>query len=192
MTKSPKLLSFGVLCMVGATAAGHAQGTLATATISGVAAGSMYDYTITLNDVSASTSLETFWFAWNEDGYDFLPSSPTSVTSPSAWSGEIDNAGPGDGYSILYTTSTAPLTPGSSLTFSFVSPDSPAALAGDSPDYPGYPTTTSYVYSGGPFSGASQEFTLTSVPEPGSMTLLASGLGVLWRARRKVRAVSCS
>jgi hypothetical protein len=188
MNQNPKLFALGVLCVIGATEPCHAQGTLATATISGEPAGSLFDYTITL-DNTGSTPIGTFWFGWIP-GQFYLPTSPTSETPPSAWTATLTGGGP---FAIEYNASATAdaLSPGSSLTFDFVSADSPAVLAGDSSAHPGTPITTSFVYSGdAAFSGTSEQFVVASVPEPGTTTLLCAGLGVIWYARRKIRAMT--
>jgi hypothetical protein len=50
-----------------------------TATISAVADGPNFDYTIDLKNLNSSTdSVETFWFAWSPMLADFLPTSRPS------------------------------------------------------------------------------------------------------------------
>jgi PEP-CTERM motif-containing protein len=184
------LFSLGAVCAV------HAQGITAGAQISGQpSGGGAYDYTITLNNANSSLSpIATFWYSW-VPGADFLPTSPTSVQAPTGWTYSIQG-GPyysygyyyPDGYSIEFTTATSPLAPGSSLNFGFMSSDSPSALAGDSPWYPGNLVGTSYVFSGVGESGNNFEFLVQSVPEPSSPGLLAAGaVGLLvarWRRRK--------
>lgn len=185
------IFSLGTACAV------HAQGISADAQIGSQPSGSgSYNYTITLNNESSSLSpIATFWYSW-VPGADFLPTSPTSVQAPTGWTYSIQG-GPyynygyyyPDGYSIEFTTTTSPLAPGSSLNFGFVSKDSPLALAGDSPWFPGNLVGTSYVFSGVGESGNNSGFLVQSVPEPclpglllvGSVGLLASG----WRRRNE-------
>jgi hypothetical protein len=172
----------------------HAQSYVVDAQISGQADGGMYDYTLTLNNRSSSTtSIGTFWFAWTDYGYDLLPSSPTVTQTPAGWSasvlgGSYDYYGYTyyDGYSIQFTTSSAYLNPGSSLTFEFTSPDSPSDISGINP-YFGNEVETSFVYSGGPFSDAGSQFLVeTVVPEPAALGLLlvAGGSLMVTRWRR--------
>jgi hypothetical protein len=162
-----------------------------SATISGVADGADFDYTITLTNSSSSTdSLETFWFAW-VPGQDYLPTKPISETSPSGWSVNLisHNTSPPDGYAIRWVTTTAPLMPGQSLTFGFTSADSPATIAGDSAFFAHPPIGTSFVYQDGPFQGASAQFVAQSVPEPSTLTLgIVGGLGCVaaCRVRRAI------
>jgi len=196
MNSMSKAIFLGLLFASGTTVGIRAQSVMANAQISSQAAGGgFYDYTVTLNNTSASTSIETFWFSW-VPGEDFLPSSPTSVQAPTGWTYSI-KGGPYyyygysyyDGYSLEFTTPSTPLAAGASLTFGFVSPDSPNAIAGDNP-YFGYPIGTSYVFSGGNASGTSEQFLVqTVVPEPSSLNFIAAGLtGLLVGRRRRLKA----
>ena len=124
---------------------------------------SHWQYTVTLQD-TGSTSIGTFWFAW-VPGEDFLASSPGSITAPTGWADIITHAGSGDGYAIQWTASSASsdLQPGgSSSGFSFVSTDAPSSVFGNSVFYPSTPVTTSFVYSGAPFSDAGYQFVATA------------------------------
>lgn len=164
----------------------HAQPT-PSATLSSQPAGTKFNYSITLdNNSPPNTPIETLWFAW-VPGEDFLPTSPTSVTAPAGWTGTIMGGGPGDGFSIEFTTTTAPLNPGNSLIFQFQSADTPAQLAGNSPFFPTTPVGTSYVYEGAPFLSASGPFVVQSVPEPSSLVLFVLG-GIALFQRRRTRA----
>jgi hypothetical protein len=140
----------------------------ASATISSVADGPNFNYTLTLNNSSTSNSgIGTFWYSW-VPGEDFMASSPISVAPPAGWTDNITNEGPADGFAIqfLANSSAAAVQPGSSLTFSFVSTDSPASVNGNSVDYPGMPVDTATVYPGAPFSDAGHEFVVTPVSAP--------------------------
>jgi hypothetical protein len=182
-------LLLGLLFLLGTARAIQAQSIIANAQISGQAAGGGgYNYTITLNNTAASTSpIGTFWYSWIP-GEDFLPSSPTSVQPPTGWTDIITHFGATDGYAIEFTASTPLISPGSSLAFKFSSPDSPAAIAGSSPFYTTTPTPvgTSFLYGGTtPFSGASAEIVVQSVPEPSSLGLLMAGaIGLLAKPRQ--------
>lgn len=160
------------------------------------AGGGIYDYTLILNNESSATSsIETFWFAWTDYGYDLLPSMPTvnDADMPTGWSGTVlgglySSYGytyP-DGYSIEFTSPT-PLAPGGTLTFKFSSHDSPADISGNSPLY-GIPVGTSFVYSGGAFSDAGSQFLVGTapVPEPSTISLVVTGIsGLLFVGRKK-------
>ena len=142
----------------------------ASATISSVADGNNFNYTLTLSNSSSSNSgIGTFWYSW-VPGEDLMATRPISVSPPAGWTEIITNAGSTDGFGIefLASSSASAVQPGSSLTFSFVSADSPASLTGNSAHYPGTPVDTSTVYPGAPFSDAGHEFTVTPVSAPTS------------------------
>lgn len=151
----------------------------ATATLSSVALdATTWQYSLTLND-TGTTNLGTFWFAWIP-GQNYMASAPTDITSPNSWSSRITHGGATDGYAIQWVAGAGgALTPGQSLSgFTFDSTVSPAQMAADSPFYPGTPTLTSFVYSGGPFSDAGYKFVVqtSAVPEPASAALMMAGL----------------
>jgi len=182
-------LLLGLLFVLSTACSVQAQSIIANAQISGQAAGGGgYNYTITLDNTAASTSpIGTFWYSW-VPGEDFLPSSPTSVQPPTGWTDAITHFGATDGYAIEFLASTPLLSPGSSLAFKFSSPDAPTAIAGNSPFYSTTPVGTSFLYGGTtPFSGASAEIVVQSVPEPSSLGLLMAGaLGLLAAGRRRL------
>ena len=203
-----RILSIGAgwaaVLALGGIPAAHAQGTInATALVTGVQVGSVYDYTITLNNLSSSTAgIQTMWFAWLP-GADLMPSQPSAVTQPNNWTSSVEGGaylynGSSyyyDGYSIEFTTQNAgsAVGPGSSATFGFTSPDSPTTLSGNSPDYPFYPIGITYVYANGapgPGSepgGTSSAFqAVVPVPEPSSLGLLTLGAALFFVARRKL------
>jgi hypothetical protein len=178
------LKKFGLLWSVSLGVAGtlQAQNINATALISSQSAGGgLFNYTLTLNNLASSTSpIETFWFAWLPNDDNFLPSSPTSAQAPPGWNSSIITGSYYSyyyyyyDYSIEFTSSTAPLNPGHSLTFGFVSSDSPDVVEGDSSIYPGYKVDTSYLYSGvGAGNGAQ---VIPQVPEPSALSLLLAAL----------------
>ena len=93
----------------------------AAATISGVAAGSSYDYTITMKN-TGTNALNSFWYGWTTNG-DNLPSAPSNAGNSLGWGNELG------GNSITWTNgSGAVLAPGASATFTFVSSSSPSAI----------------------------------------------------------------
>jgi hypothetical protein len=144
----------------------------ASATISSVADGSDFKYTVTLqNSNSSNSGIGTFWYAW-VPGEDFLATSPISVSPPAGWTDNITHSTSSpDGYAIQFLASSSgnDVQPGSSMTFSFVSADAPSAVNGNSADHPGTPVDTSFVYPGAPFSDAGHQFVATptsSSPTP--------------------------
>ena len=170
----------GLLAVVGSSR--PARGALdATATITAEQLSpSEYQYDITLNDIG-TTNIETFWFAW-VPGSGFLASDPSNILNPSGWNGSVF-----DTYSIQWTTTTAPLVSGDSLTgFQFNSTDTPTEIFGQSVAFPAYAVGTSFVYAGTPFSTPSLQFVAT--PEPSTLILgILGALGVLLAARCRRR-----
>jgi hypothetical protein len=129
--------------LAAATFTSHAQS--ATATISWVASGSSYDYTITLKN-TGSEALNGFWYGWTTGG-DNLPSAPANAGNSLSWGNDVsgnsimwmNNSYSYDGYTYYYGT---PLAPGSSTTFTFVSSTPPSAIATS-------PSGQSVAYVGG-------------------------------------------
>jgi len=172
------------------TIAGHAQGIAAFGTLTGVpGAGNTYNYTLILSNApTATTSIEGLWYAWIP-GHFFLPSAPTSPSGGSSgWTATVNNNS-----SIQFQgTAANAIAPGGFATFTFVSTDSPATLAGTSQ---GFPIGDSVAYPGTiNFSGSSPNQTFAvvsvlSVPEPSAICLLITGsLGLLAAGGRKFRA----
>jgi hypothetical protein len=134
----------------------------ASATITATPDGENWQYSIKLID-TGSTTVGTFWFAW-VPGEDFLDTSPGSITSPTGWQEVVTHGGSNDGYAIQWKASSASdeIQSGGTLTgFSFVSSESPTALAGDSAFYPGTPMLTTVVYEGEPLNGPGAQFVVT-------------------------------
>jgi hypothetical protein len=77
------------------------------------------------------------------------------------------------------------VTPGNSLTgFIFSTPDGPDQIAGPSASHSSTLASTSFVYSGAPFSDSGFEF-VASVPEPASAGLIVATLLVGVRRHRR-------
>jgi hypothetical protein len=105
--------------LAAATVSSHAQS--ATATISAVAAGNVYDYTITLQN-TGSVALNSFWYGWTGSGNN-LPSDPSSAANSLGWGNALS------GNSIMWVNSSGTaLAPGASATFTFVSSSPPSAI----------------------------------------------------------------
>jgi hypothetical protein len=117
-----------------------------------------YQYTITLKD-TGTTTIGTFWFAWIPSE-DFMPVRPLSVALPAGWRDNITHAGSHDGFAIQWIASSpsSELHPGQSKVFHFRSSATPAQVFGKSTFYPTQLVTTSFVYSGMPFSDLGYEF----------------------------------
>jgi hypothetical protein len=191
-----RLTTIGLVAVFGLALlpAASAANIEATATMTWAASGSNFDYTITLNNLSTSdATIGTFWFAWlpNED---FLPTPPVSFESPAGWTGQVTHFPNVDtnGFAIQWTTGATDspdnVAIGGSKVFTFTSADTPAQLAGESPFFPGTPTTLSVVYPGGPFSDDGHNLVVQVVPEPASVALGAVGaawmLGIAILRRR--------
>ena len=167
-------------------------GLVASATLSdSQIASNDFHYSLTLNDLG-TTTIGTFWFSWIP-GANFMPVSPTNISSPAGWSAIVTHGGAGDGFAIQWTTSSAALdlTAGQSLSgFGFDSTATPAQMAGNFS--PGIPVETSFVYSGGPFSDAGFRFVATNapttgVPEPSTLGLTAIGAGLFLSVAKRGR-----
>jgi hypothetical protein len=178
MNNPLKTFAIGIVTAAGlAASAISASAQSATATISGVQNGSVYDYTITLNN-TGSTMLNSFWYGWIQFLFD-LPSPPSSAGNSLGWNNTLD------GNSIEYVNSTGtPLAAGSSATFTFVDTADPTAITTA-------PSGESVAYVGGiDFSqGAAGDSTgifspvLQPAPEPSTLGLMAVGLfALLFRA----------
>jgi hypothetical protein len=155
-----------------------------------------YHYSVSIHN-TGTTNVSTYWFGWLP-GYDFMPTLPVNVNSPSGWTGSGLNDSFYGNYSLEWTTSTNPIGPGQTLGgFSFDSADSPAQLTAPSQYFGSfYPNNTSYVYIGASETDPGSVFqTTVSTPEPASLLLLVPA-GLLLRrrgrcARGEPRAAAC-
>jgi hypothetical protein len=171
---SPKLF-LNLLVALGTASVAFAQDEAATGTVSGQFDGSLYDYTITLNNTSGSVPIGSLWYAWIPFAF-YLPGTPTSATAPTGWTASIV------ANSIEYVSSGTPLAPGQSIQFQYSASFLPAQLTGTA----GY----SYVYSGGIEGdpGAFVNIQTVAAPEPSSLGLLMTGfLGLTLVGRRKLQ-----
>jgi hypothetical protein len=144
---------------------------------------SSYEYAMTLTN-TGTTPIGTFWFAWIP-GYDLLPRAPTSIISPSGWTGT--NAPDFFGVaSAQWVNTVTPLQPGQSLScFKFDTPDAPDVIGGTSQFF-GTPVERSYVYIGAPQTDLGFPFTpVTVTPEPAALTLLLATPAFLLRRRSR-------
>jgi hypothetical protein len=148
-----------------------------------------YQYDLTLHNVG-TTTIGTFWFSW-VPGLNFMSATPTSITSPTGWT---ENVTTGPGSAIQWLGGSNLLAAGGSLTgFSFQSTETPAQLAGfAAPPNQAFPVTTSFVYSGAPFSDGGYQFVVpvpAAVPLPSALGLLVGGLSLAslvgWRSRSR-------
>jgi len=153
-----------------------------------------YDYNVTVNN-TGTTNISTYWFAWIAPPtfpviYDLLPTVPTNVQSPNGnWIGSAIHDSFYPGYSIEWYTGSAPIAPGQSLSgFKFTSDQTPAQIAGPSPEFTGFNEQASYVYIGASQTDSGAEFDATPAPtpEPAIGLLAAPAVLLLLRRRRGV------
>jgi hypothetical protein len=198
MCKSKLLGGVFAALMVGLIVAGSAHGQIsATGSVKGVPDGGNYLYTITLNN-TGSTNIDTFWFGWLPDNYDFLTSVPTPTETPANWTSYVETGGYGSSIQF-YDTGSSPILAGhSSSAFQFISPDAPSVVAGDNELF-GLPETYSYVYANQPAGplqdpdgGSSVIFSMpVSTPEPAGFAMVGFGGAVaLLASRRRTRVAA--
>ena len=85
MSKNSKLTGALAALIVIAFAISPATAQIsATGTVTAVPSGDNYLYTISLQN-TGTTNIDTFWFSWLPDNYDFLPSVPTPTGAPANW-----------------------------------------------------------------------------------------------------------
>ncbi len=105
-----------------------------TATISGIATGGSYDYTIKLQN-TGTNALNSFWYGWTTSG-DNLPSDPSDAGNSLDWANEVS------GNSIMWVNSSGTaLAPGATASFTFASSSSPSAITAS-------PSGESVAYAG--------------------------------------------
>ena len=169
----------------------QAQGTLsATATLTETGtAGSEFEYSLLL-DNTGSNPINALWYGWIQFAFD-LPSSPTSITAPSGWTGTAD------GKSIKFANSSGSAIPSGGFgTFTFESTSSPTAMTTGSNG--GAPTGDSVAYGTVSAMSSSEENmagvasapfapTLTATPEPSTLGLMVTGLAGMsaWLVKRR-------
>lgn len=160
----------------------HAQS--ASATISAVQNGAIWDYTITL-DNTGSDALNSFWFGWTTSGNN-LPSNPTSGGNSLSWLNKLDNN------SIQYenTLGGSALASGDTATFTFVDATAPATLiAGASGESVAF-TSDTIQFNEGDAGESTAVFTpVLTVPEPSTLGFLATGLVTMVFKFRKAVAL---
>ncbi len=170
---------FGLMLVAGTATSVHAQGQIASGTISGSGSGP-YTYNLSFSDAADSLSpVGSVWYAWIP-GFEYLPGLPTSAAAPAGWTATIS----GDSIQFVASSPANDIQAGSSLAgFSYQAAFSPAQLAA-APN-----SGVSVAYSGGLFSDAGDTFTVETVPEPSTLALLICGAtGLSLVGRRRLRA----
>lgn len=163
------VLAFGTATLV------HAQGEIASGTISGSGSGP-YAYDLTFSDAAGATSpIGSVWYAWIP-GQFFLPGVPTTVSAPAGWSATVV------ANSIQFAADSPAdyITAGESLSgFGYHATFSPTQLAAAAN------SGESVAYSGGIESDGGETFTVTiqPVPEPSGQMLFLSSAAILWLIR---------
>ena len=169
----------GLMLVAGTAASVHAQGQLASGTISSSGSGP-YVYNLTFSDGASATSpIGSVWYAW-VPGFFYLPGTPTSASAPAGWTATIA----ANSVQFVASAPADDITAGSTLSgFSYTAAFTPAQLAGAAN------SGVSVAYSGGLFSDAGNTFTVQAVPEPSTLALLVCGAaGLCLVGRRRLQA----
>lgn len=170
----------GLMLVAGTATSVHAQGQIASGTISGSGSGP-YTYNLTFSDSASSTSpIGSVWYGWIPFAF-YLPGTPTSASAPAGWTHSIV------ANSIEFVASSAAndIPIGGSLSgFSYTATFSPATLAGT------LNSGLSDAYAAGIETDAGYVFTVqtATVPEPSVLTLLICGATGLFLFGRRLRA----
>jgi hypothetical protein len=170
----------GLMLAAGTSTTALAQGEIASGTISGTGSGP-YNYSLTFSNAAGSLSpVGSVWYSW-VPGFTYLPGVPTMASAPSGWTESIQ----GDSIQFVASSSANDIAAGHSLSgFGYQANFSPAQLAA-APN-----AALSVAYSAGLFSDAGDTFTVQTVPEPSTLTLLVAGLTAFFLAGwRKLRVV---
>jgi hypothetical protein len=164
----------GLMLVSGTATSVHAQGQIASGTISGSGSGP-YTYALSFSNAPSATSpVGSVWYAWIP-GHFYLPGTPTSASAPTGWTANIVLN------SIQFTANTPAdyITPGSSLSgFSYQAAFSPAQLAA------ALNSGDSVAYSGGILSDVGDNFTVTAqaANAPPSVAITAATNGATFAA----------
>ena len=184
ITSAAGSIVLGLMLAVGTALSVHAQGQIASGTVSGSGSGP-YTYSLSFADGASATSpIGSVWYAWTP-GLFYLPGVPTSASAPAGWTATVSS----DSVQFVATSSANYITAGQSLSgFSYQAAFSPAQLAA-APN-----SGLSVAYHAGLFSDTpGNTFTVQPVtaPEPSTLTLLIAGAtGLYLVGRRRLQAGS--
>jgi hypothetical protein len=175
-TATPRIL-LGLMLAFGTATFVHAQGQVASGTISSAGSGP-YTYSLTFSDAAGATSpIGSVWYSW-VPGLFFLPGDPTSASAPAGWTATIFN----NSVQFVANSPANAITAGQSLSgFGYQATFSPAQLAAMAN------SGESDAYSGALFSDGGNIFVVQAVPEPSGQMLLLASVPILWLIRRKLR-----
>jgi len=165
-------IRFALALAAGLAASGvQAASTIsASATLSDVQVGSTYDYTMTVEN-TGNVPIESLWYGWTTSGNN-LPSDPTSPGNSLGWANTLD----GNSIKFVGGSATA-LAPENSATFTFDSSSTPAQMtAGASGESVAYAGAIDFTQNSPGDSSPVFAPTLSPVPEPSTLSLLAIGL----------------
>jgi hypothetical protein len=179
ITSAAGSIVLSLMLAVGTALSVHAQGQIASGTVSGSGSGP-YTYSLSFTDGASSTSpIGSVWYAWTP-GLFYLPGVPTSASAPAGWTATVSS----DSVQFVATSSANYITAGQSLSgFSYQAAFSPAQLAAAAN------SGVSVAYSGGLFSDAGNTFTVQAVPEPSTLALFVCGAtGLCLVGHRRLRA----
>jgi len=175
-TATPRIL-LGLMLAFGTATFVHAQGQVASGTISSSGSGP-FTYDLTFSDAAGATSpIGSVWYSWIP-GQFFLPGDPTSASAPAGWTANIVN----NSVQFIANSPANAITAGQTLSgFSYQATFSPAQLAAMAN------SGESDAYSGALFSDGGNIFVVQAVPEPSGQMLLLASVPILWLIRRKLR-----
>lgn len=167
---------FLAMLVLGTAVSVKGQGDMPSGTL-GFSGNGPYLYTLTFSNAPSATSpIGSVWYAWIP-GHFYLPGQPISVAAPAGWTANAS------GHSVQWSANSAAydIGPGQSLSgFSYRANFTPAQLAA-APN-----SGLSDAYAGALQSDLGRYFTVQSVPEPSTVTLLILGAtGLLLFSRRR-------
>jgi hypothetical protein len=155
-----------------------------------------YEYDLTLHN-TGDTAINTFWYAWDDSGLNFMNQYPDNVSAPYGWYPNVTYGYDPNTFDYTYGIEWynyygSPVAAGQDMSgFSFDSNETPQELAGLSDIDPSFPVGTSFVYMNYPpqqegDNGFQFVVSPETVPEPTSICLLlAAGAAGIVSLRMK-------